>query len=109
MIRHIVLVKWRDPLAIEERARLVELNEALNAVRDDAPTVRSLEYGASLGVVDVAANFALTADFDDVMGWRAYLDHPRHHEVRDIIHSLAAEVWTAQFTMSEFTVQAQET
>ena len=47
------------------------------------PELRAYRFGDDLGLVEANWHFAVVADFDDELGWRAYRDHPEHCRVID--------------------------
>lgn len=98
MIRHVVLMKWRKELTPAEMA---EVRSCLDKLGADAPSVRAMAHGPSLGISDSGADYALTVDVDDVAGWRAYSEHPSHDLPRAVLRRLAAEVRATQFTLPD--------
>lgn len=74
MIRHVVLIKWKDetdPNQVEAVA------SALAEVPALMPFIRRYEMGEDLGVIG-SHDFAIVADFDSIEDYRTYADHPDH-------------------------------
>lgn len=89
MIRHVLVLRW-VPGVTPEQAESATV--ALNALPDVIPPLREMHAGVDLGVRDTAWDFALVALFDDVAGFRAYLDHPEHLRVsQEYLTSIIAE------------------
>ena len=85
MISHLVLMKPRVDLRIDERTAFAAALE--RAVRD-IPSVRSVRLGKRVlhGAgyeqrAPDAADYVAVIDFDDLDGLQAYLRHPAHEEL----------------------------
>jgi hypothetical protein len=98
MIRHVVLLKWRKELTPAEMA---EVQSSLDKLAVEAPPVRAMAHGPTLGIADSGADYALTVDVDDAAGWRAYSEHPSHALAREVLRRLAAEARTTQFALPD--------
>ncbi len=57
------------------------LVDALRALPDEIPEVRSYVVGVDAGLSPGNATVAVVADTDDRQGWEAYRDHPAHRRV----------------------------
>lgn len=75
MIRHCVFLHL-DPAATDEAVEAVVA--ALRTLPAAIPEIRSYEVGRDLGLREGNADLAIVATFDDVEGWRTYVDHPAH-------------------------------
>jgi hypothetical protein len=82
MLTHLVLMKPRPDLLVEDRRALVDAFE--RAIRD-IPTVRGVRVGRRIthgaGYEDSApdrADYVAVIDFDDLAGLQTYLRHPAH-------------------------------
>lgn len=73
--RHVVL------LTLDEGADVDGLLDALRALPDEIPELRSYVVGRDAGVSEGNATVAVVADFDDEAGFLAYRDHPAHQRV----------------------------
>jgi Stress responsive A/B Barrel Domain len=88
MLRHVVCMTWTedatpDAVAAVE-AGLAELPALI-------PELRGYRFGPDAGLAVGNADFAVVADFDDVDGWRRYVDNPAHQAVlRDRIRPILA-------------------
>jgi hypothetical protein len=80
MIRHIALLAWKQEATAGQKA---EAAAQLASLPTLVPTIRAFTSGADVGVIDNNYDFAVTADFDDIAGYLAYRDHPRHQEIVD--------------------------
>lgn len=95
MLRHLVLIRWREGCP-KEAVRAV--SEALAALPAQIPTVRGYQLGPDLGLNPTNSDFGIVADFDDAAGYRAYAAHPRHlWVIRELIEPWAAERRAIQF------------
>jgi hypothetical protein len=98
MIRHVVLLKWRKELSPTE---MTEVRSCLDKLGAEAPSVGAMAHGSGLSIAGSGADYALTADFDDAAGWRAYAEHPSHDLPRQVLRRLASEVTAIQFTVPD--------
>lgn len=80
MLRHVVLFRWSDASTSEQRAAAIDGLRRLPSV---VPSIRAYSVGPDAGLADGNWDLAVTGDFDDTDGWRAYLDHPEHVDVAD--------------------------
>jgi hypothetical protein len=78
MFRHIVLFAWNQEATEEQKAEAAAQVASLPAL---VPTIRAFAFGADAGINSGNYDFAVTADFDDVAGYLAYRDDPRHREI----------------------------
>ncbi len=78
MLRHIVLLAWKREATPEQKA---EAAAQLASLPSLVPTIRAFASGADVGIRAENYDFAVTADFDDVAGYLAYRDDPRHQEI----------------------------
>lgn len=75
MIRHIVLLRWTEPLGPAE----TEAFEAdLAALPGAIAALSTYEFGADLAIADGNFDYAITATFADADDFVAYRDHPAH-------------------------------
>jgi hypothetical protein len=78
MIRHAVLLEWKQEATPEQKA---EAAFQLALLPTLVPTIRAFASGADVGVNENTYDFAVTADFDEAAGYVSYRDHPRHQEI----------------------------
>jgi hypothetical protein len=78
MVRHIVLLAWKQEATAEQKA---EAASQLASLPTLVPAIRAFASGADIGVTKNAYDFAVAADFDDAAGYLAYRDDPRHREI----------------------------
>jgi hypothetical protein len=75
MLHHVVTFQLKADAPADQVERIAE---AVNALAAQLPEVRAMAVGRDLALRDGNASFALTAQFDDVAGFKAYADHPEH-------------------------------
>jgi uncharacterized protein (DUF1330 family) len=76
MLRHIVLLSFKDGVTPEDRAAY---RAAVDAFRDN-PEVRALTLGENVGSGPNHHDFAVVIDFDDMASFRRYIASPMHAE-----------------------------
>jgi hypothetical protein len=79
MLRHVVLFRFRDDVTAEQ---VRAIDDGLGRLPALIPELRAYRFGSDLGIGDGTWSYAVTADFDDADGWRAYDLHPEHVAVR---------------------------
>jgi hypothetical protein len=95
MFRHVAMFRWKDGVTPEQIAAVAEGLFPLPAV---IPEIRSFRFGPDAGLAEHNFDYAVTADFDDVEGFRAYRDHPDHRAVaREVIGPILADRAAVQF------------
>lgn len=78
MFRHTALFRWKPEATPEQKD---ETAAQLALLPSLVPSLRAFASGADEGLNEGNYDFAVTADFDDVAGYLAYRDDPRHREI----------------------------
>lgn len=94
MLRHTALFRWRPGTTSEQVA---QVSEALRRLPATICELRDYRVGRDANLADGNWDFAVSADFDDVAGWRAYVDHPAHQEVLARVRTMAEERAAVQY------------
>lgn len=83
-IIHVVLVRWADPAPPDLAERL---DRAVGRVRDAIPGVLEVSHGPSVSIEGLEQGYAygLYVRFADAAARDAYLPHPAHRPVADLI------------------------
>jgi hypothetical protein len=74
VIRHVVLIKWKDET---DPAQVEAVESALAEMPVLMPFIRRYDMGTDLGV-NGSHVFAIVADFESIEDYRTYADHPDH-------------------------------
>ena len=77
MIRHVVLLEWKDGTTPDQ---IAAIDAALGRMPEVMPFIRRYEIGHDLGISG-SHDFAIVADFDNEADYRTYADHPDHQAV----------------------------
>jgi hypothetical protein len=94
-IRHVVLLRWKPGTT---PAQLEALARAIATLPAQIPEIRTYRFGADAGLAAGNFDFAIVADFDDEVGFRAYASHPAHQRfIVEHTRPLAAERAAVQF------------
>jgi len=76
------------------------LTREFSAAADEIPSVRACEVGANIGYLASNYDFAITIDFDDLDGYRAYVAHDLHTRLyKDHLEPYADTRVAVQFTI----------
>jgi hypothetical protein len=94
VIRHVVIFTWTE--ATPEQKDRVPAELAL--LPGKIPGVRGYQFGADAAIAAGNADFALTADFDDIDAYLAYRNHPAHVEfIEQVINPILERRVSVQF------------
>ncbi len=97
MIRHVVLLHWKEALSAEQ---LTKVNTAMGELPKRVPGIKAINYGADLEVFPGNANYVLMIDFDNEADLKGYVDHPAHQELLAEVTGPLLDSWaTAQFQL----------
>lgn len=79
VVRHVVLLKFKDGIAPE---KVREVEKAFVALKDKIDTVKALEWGTDISPEKLSQGFThcFMLTFADEKGRDAYLPHPAHKE-----------------------------
>jgi hypothetical protein len=89
------MFEWVEGVTPEQ---IAAVGEALFPLPAIIPEIRSFRFGPDAGLAEGNFDYAVTADFDDVDGFRAYRDHPDHRMVaRQVIGPILAARAAVQF------------
>lgn len=95
MIRHVVTFIWTAQATPEQKDRVPA---ELALLPQKIPGVRGYQFGADAAVVAGNADYALTADFDDIDAYLAYRNHPAHVEfIEQVINPILERRVSVQF------------
>jgi len=78
VIKHVVLLNWKDGVSQEQVAAVTAAFRDLAAEIDE---VVSYSFGADAGIYRGNADYALVAQFRDEADLKAYVVHPKHQEL----------------------------
>lgn len=80
MVRHLCLIKYKDPKAVDTAAQ-ARIDEAYLKLPSIIDGILSMKVGRDLGLLDGNHDFAILAQFRDEAAFRAYSVHPAHGEI----------------------------
>ena len=86
MVKHIVMFKLLE----KNHENLSQAMRALNSLRGNIESLKSLELGTDFLSSERSYDFVLTAFFDDRDGLKAYTDHKNHIPVVEKMRSLCS-------------------
>lgn len=97
MIRHVVLLHWKEAITAEQ---LDKVNNAMRLLPERVPGIRGIACGADLEIFPGNANYVLMLDFDNEADLKGYVEHPAHQELLAEVTGPLLESWaTAQITL----------
>ena len=96
MLRHVVLMRWKEGTSDAQKRAV---REGLAALPAAIPEIRSYRFGDDAALAEGNFDFAVVADFDDVTGFRTYASHDAHQKliaehIRPILRDRAAVQYT---------------
>ncbi len=96
MLRHVVLLRWKDEVPEGHAARVTD---ALRALPARGISFASYACGPDLGMAGPNGwDFAIVGEFTDEEAWRSYMDDAEHDRIRqDLIVPWVAERAMVQF------------
>lgn len=95
MIRHIVLMRFKDDVTAEDIDRI---DAGLAELPSKIEEIQTYTNGRNLGITEGAWDYAVVVDFTDVDAYRRYHSHPDHVKVIDELTGPAtAELKRLQF------------
>ena len=80
MVRHLCLIKYKDPAAVDAAAQ-AKITEAYLKLPSIIDGIASMTVGRDLGLLDGNFDFAIQAEFRDRDVFLAYSTHPAHGEI----------------------------
>jgi hypothetical protein len=80
MVRHLCLIKYKDPAAVDSAAQ-AKINEAYLKLPSIIDGISSMKVGRDLGLLEGNYDFAIQAEFRDKDAFLAYSTHPAHGEI----------------------------
>ena len=78
MIRHIVLLSWKEGVS---REKVEAVTAAFNSLREEIPEIVSYCFGENAGIYKGNADYALLAEFKSEADLKAYVVHPSHQKL----------------------------
>jgi len=94
MLRHVVLLKFRENYSLEV---LKDITEQLDSMMDKVPNILSFTHGPDAGATPVAFDYGVVADFASKEDLLAYLGHPAHKAMGGNVMKIVAEAVPIQF------------
>lgn len=94
MIKHVVLMKFRDGYSQEVSQTMID---RINAMVDGIPQIVALAHGRDASLSPGPFDYGLVADFASREDLLAYLEHPLHQEVSVPVTEILADAATMQF------------
>lgn len=73
--RHVAMFRWADHVDADHVDRV---RDAYDALTDQVPGLRHLAHGPDVGVSEGTFDYLVVADFESVVEWRSFRDHPAH-------------------------------
>ena len=96
MLHHVVTFNLKPDAPADQ---VDTIAAAITALTSTLPEVRSAAVGADLGLREGNSSFAIAMQFDDVEGFKVYVDHPEHVRIiKELIGPWISERHPVQFT-----------
>ena len=99
MIRHVVLMKFRED---RSRQALAAVVEGLMALPAQIPEIRAMSAGENLGLAPNGCELAIVVDFTSSEDYLVYANHPAHRRViQELIDPFVVERHRAQIEVAD--------
>lgn len=97
MIRHVVLLKWKETIS---EAQLAKVNAAFTDMPNRVSGIVNSSFGADLSIFPGNADYMLVLDFENEEDFKNYVMHPAHAELMESVTGPLMESWsTAQIAI----------
>lgn len=73
--RHVAMFRWAEHVDTEHVQRV---RAAFDELAELVPGLQHHTHGSDVGVSEGTFDYLVVADFDSVVDWRTYRDHPAH-------------------------------
>lgn len=99
MIKHIVLLTWKEGVSQEQ---IESVTSAFSSLRSEISEIVSYSFGKDAGIYRGNADYALVAEFGSEEALRAYVVHPSHQKLMSNVTGPIMESFQSiQFEVSE--------
>lgn len=90
MLRHIVLIKFKD--GVDSRSVAIKFKKMLEELENSIVSLIRIEVGINISTKPSAHDIVLTADFNDIDGLDNYRIHPEHVKVLEYLKTVMDKV-----------------
>ncbi len=97
MLRHIVMVKFKDSIEISVASK--KLKAMLENLEHSIDSLVNIEAGINMSTKPSAHDIVLTADFEDIRGLDSYRVHPEHIKVLDYLKEVMEKVAVVDYVI----------
>lgn len=99
MIKHVVLLTWKEGVSQEQ---IDTVTAEFRALGDEIEEVVGYEFGQDAQIYKGNADYALVAEFRNKSDLKAYVVHPRHQELlAKVTGPILKSFLSVQFNVSE--------
>ena len=99
MIRHVVLLTWKEAVSEEQ---VSAVNAAFAALAEEIDEIAGYEFGPDAGLFRGNADYALVASFHNESDLKAYVKHPRHLALlEEVTGPIMASFQSVQFETAD--------
>ena len=88
MIKHVVMWKFKDEVAEEDK---LEMKRQLEALKGVVPSLSDIEIGLDVLGSDASKDMVLYSEFASMDDLKAYAGHPEHLKVVEFVTPLVCE------------------
>ncbi len=99
MIKHVVLMTWKDGVA---QHQIEAVTAGFRALGENVDEIVSYSFGEDAGIYTGNADYALVAEFKNEADFKAYVAHPSHQALlADITGPILASFQSVQYEQPE--------
>ncbi|MCX7822747.1 MAG: Dabb family protein [Syntrophobacterales bacterium] len=94
MIKHVIVIKFKEGVTDEEKSRLEEMLGRLPSLIKE---IKGFLFGRDVLRYERSYDFALVSDFDDLEALKKYKIHPEHVKVLQYVQTIAEQIIAVDF------------
>lgn len=94
MIKHVIVIKFKDGITEEDKNRLEEMLGKLPSL---IPEIRGFIFGQDVVRSERSYDFALVSDFDNLNTLDVYRKHPEHVKVLQHVRAISEQIIAVDF------------
>jgi hypothetical protein len=97
MIKHVVLLNWKEGVSQQQIDRV---GQELGRLKDEIEEIRAYEFGPDAAIFRGNASYALVAEFETEDAFKRYVTHEKHQAfLSDVAGPILESFQSTQFVV----------